>query len=73
MLVAVGGIGREAVLRLLDPQLVVSNTMHWVAAVGLAINAGAACLLHAGRREASTSAACRTTSACNRCNAIHPS
>lgn len=44
LLVAVGGIGYEAVLRLGQPQAVPGGTVAWVAGVGIAVNALSALL-----------------------------
>jgi cobalt-zinc-cadmium efflux system protein len=51
LLVAVGGIVREAVERLADPGPVASTTVIWVAAVGTAINLGTALLFVKGRER----------------------
>ena len=51
LLVAVGGIVREAVGRFADPGPVTSATVIWVAAVGTAINLATALLFMAGRER----------------------
>lgn len=51
LLVAVGGIGFEAVHRLLAPQPVQTATVIWVAAIGVVVNAGTALLLMRGGTE----------------------
>ncbi len=52
LLVAVGGIGFEAIRRLSDPAPVATATVIWVAAIGVLINAGTAMLLmRAGDRH----------------------
>lgn len=51
LLVAVGGIVREAAGRFGDPGPVASTTVIWVAAVGLAINLGTALLFLKGRHR----------------------
>ncbi|WP_236038265.1 cation diffusion facilitator family transporter [Belnapia arida] len=50
LLVAVGAIGWEAVRRLAEPEPVANGTVLWVAAVGVAVNAGTAWLFAAGRK-----------------------
>lgn len=50
LLVAVGAIGWEAILRLFDPQPVASMTVLIVAAIGIAINGFTAWLFAAGRK-----------------------
>lgn len=49
LLVAVGAIGWEAIQRLMHPEPVSTGIMLWVAAVGVVVNAGTACLFMAGR------------------------
>lgn len=51
LLIAVGGITWEAVKRMLHPEMVVAETVMWVAAVGVLINAGSALLFMAGRKS----------------------
>ena len=51
LLVAVGGIGIEAMQRLFDPRPVATATVIWVAAVGVVVNAGTALLLMRGGTE----------------------
>ncbi|OWY08773.1 cation transporter [Thioclava sp. F42-5] len=51
LLVAVGAIVWEAVRRLLDPQPVGSDTILWVAVVGLIVNTGTALLFMRGRNS----------------------
>ena len=51
LLVAVGAIAFEAVVRFHDPQPVAAGTVIWVAALGIAINAGTAMLFMAGRKR----------------------
>ena len=50
LLVAVGVIAWEAVHRLLSPEPVASNTILWVAVVGVFVNAGTAWLFMAGSK-----------------------
>ena len=51
LLVAVGAIAWEAVVRFHDPEPVAAGTVIWVAALGIAINAGTAMLFMAGRKR----------------------
>jgi cobalt-zinc-cadmium efflux system protein len=51
LLVAVGAIAWEAVARFHDPEPVAAGTVIWVAALGIAINAGTAMLFMAGRKR----------------------
>jgi cobalt-zinc-cadmium efflux system protein len=51
LLIAVGGIGVEAVQRLRHPAPVAGRTMIWVAAVGVAINMATALLFVSGRKK----------------------
>jgi cobalt-zinc-cadmium efflux system protein len=50
LLVAVGAIALEAVRRFFEPQPVEIGTILWVAAVGVAVNAGTAVLFMSGRK-----------------------
>jgi cobalt-zinc-cadmium efflux system protein len=50
LLVAVGAIGWEAVRRFAEPEPVASGTVLWVAAIGVAVNAGTAWLFASGRK-----------------------
>ncbi|HEY7032990.1 MAG TPA: cation diffusion facilitator family transporter [Thermomicrobiales bacterium] len=50
LLIAVGAIAFEAIRRLLQPGEVAGTTMIWVAAVGVAVNAGTALLFASGRK-----------------------
>lgn len=50
LLIAVGSIGYESVFRFISPQVVQSNTIIWVAAVGIVINTLSA-LLFFGNKE----------------------
>jgi len=50
LLIGVGGIAWEAVLRLAHPASVASETVMWVAAVGIAINGATAVMFMAGRK-----------------------
>ncbi len=50
LLVAIGAIGWESVQRLIHPEPVATGTVLWVAAVGVAVNAGTAWLFMAGRK-----------------------
>ncbi len=50
LLVAVGAIVWEAVRRLIEPQQVASETILWVAVVGLFVNTGTALLFMSGRK-----------------------
>jgi len=51
LLVALGGIGWEAIRRFSDPQPVDGSTVMWVAAVGVAINAATAMMFFGGRKS----------------------
>ncbi len=51
LLIAVGGIVWEAVLRLYHPSAVSETTMIWVAAAGVVINLGSALMLAGGHRH----------------------
>jgi cobalt-zinc-cadmium efflux system protein len=51
LLVAVGAIAWEAIVRFHDPEPVAAGTVIWVAAIGIAINAGSAMLFMAGRKR----------------------
>jgi len=51
LLGAVGAIAFEAVARFHDPEPVAAGTVIWVAALGIAINAGTAMLFMAGRKR----------------------
>lgn len=51
LLVVVGGITWEAILRLGHPQAVAGRTVMWVAAVGVVINTASALLFMAGRER----------------------
>ena len=51
LLVAVGGIGWEAIRRIGDPEPVAGTTVIWVAAVGVAINGVTAWLFAPGRTD----------------------
>ncbi|WP_396032985.1 cation diffusion facilitator family transporter [Candidatus Cyanaurora vandensis] len=51
LLVAVGVIVWEALRRFTDPGVVVGETVVWVAAVGIAVNAGSALLFQAGQKH----------------------
>ncbi|PKU23848.1 cation transporter [Telmatospirillum siberiense] len=50
LLIGVGGIAWEAVLRLGHPQPVAGETVMWVAALGIAVNAGTAAMFMAGSK-----------------------
>lgn len=50
LLIAIGAIVWEAVRRLVDPQPVASETILWVAVVGLFVNTGTALLFMSGRK-----------------------
>jgi len=50
LLIGVGAIAWEAILRLAHPEPVVGVTVMWVAAVGIAINGGTAIMFMAGRK-----------------------
>jgi len=50
LLIGVGGIAWEAVLRLGHPAPVAGETVMWVAAVGIAVNAGTAAMFVAGSK-----------------------
>lgn len=51
LLIAVGGILWEAVLRMFHPAAVAESTMIWVAAAGVAVNLGTAFMLMGGHRH----------------------
>ena len=51
LLIAVGGIVWEAVRRLQSPEPIAGGTVMWVAAIGIAINAGTAMLFVSGRKD----------------------
>ena len=51
LLVAVGGIAWEAILRLGHPEPVASGTVMWVAAAGIFVNGITACLFMSGQKE----------------------
>lgn len=51
LLVAVGAIAWEAIVRFHDPEPVAAGTVIWVAAAGIAINAVSAMLFMAGRKR----------------------
>lgn len=51
LLVAIGGISWEAVRRLAHPAPVAGETIMWVAAVGILVNAGTALLFMRGRKD----------------------
>ena len=51
LLVGVGAIAWEAVLRLPHPQPVAGDTVMWVAAIGIAVNAGTAAMFMAGSKS----------------------
>lgn len=51
LLLAIGAIGWEAVLRLAHPQPVAANTLMWVAGVGVIVNTATALLFLKGRKE----------------------
>lgn len=51
LLIAVGAIGWEAIIRLRDPAPVASGTVMAVAAIGIVINTGTALAFMAGRKE----------------------
>ena len=51
LLVAVGAIAWEAVARFHDPETVAANTVIWVAAAGIVINAATAMLFMSGRKR----------------------
>ncbi len=50
LLISVGGIAWEAILRFRHPETVAGDTVMWVAAMGIAINAGTAVLFMAGSK-----------------------
>jgi len=50
LLIGIGGIAWEAILRLGHPEQVASETVMWVATVGIAINAGTAAMFMAGSK-----------------------
>jgi cobalt-zinc-cadmium efflux system protein len=50
LLVAVGAIGWEAILRLIEPAPVATGTMLWVAVIGVLVNGGTAWLFASGRK-----------------------
>lgn len=50
LLVAVGAIAWEAILRLFQPEPVATGTMLWVAAIGVVVNGGTAWLFASGRK-----------------------
>jgi cobalt-zinc-cadmium efflux system protein len=51
LLVTVGGIAWEAIRRLPDPQPVAGETVMWVAAVGIVVNAGTAAMFMRGSKS----------------------
>ena len=51
LLVATGAIGLEAVRRLLHPEPIAEETVIWVAAIGVLVNAGTALMFMAGRKH----------------------
>ena len=51
LLIGVGGIAWEAILRLPNPQPVAGETVMWVAAVGIVVNAGTAAMFMAGSKS----------------------
>lgn len=51
LLAAVGAIVWEAIRRLLDPQPVASETILWIAVIGLLVNTSTALLFMSGRKE----------------------
>ena len=51
LLISVGAIAWEAVIRLRNPGSVEETTVIWVAAVGIAVNAGTALLFMSGRKD----------------------
>lgn len=51
LLVAVGGIGIEAIQRFFEPRAVETGTVIWVAAIGVVVNGGTALLLMRGGGE----------------------
>lgn len=51
LLIAIGILGYEAVLRFLDPQPMKGGTMAWVAGIGIVINAGSALLFYRDKHE----------------------
>ncbi len=51
LLITVGGIGVEAVSRLMHPQTVAATTMIWVAAAGIVINGATAALFISGHKH----------------------
>ena len=51
LLVATGAIGLEAVRRLLHPEPVSEDTVIWVAAIGVLVNAGTALMFMSGRKH----------------------
>jgi len=50
LLIGSGGIAWEAILRLSHPEQVVGETVMWVAAAGIVVNAGTAAMFMAGRK-----------------------
>lgn len=50
LLVAIGAIGWESILRLIHPEPIATGTVLWVAAIGVLVNAGTAWLFMAGRK-----------------------
>jgi len=51
LLVTVGGIAWEAIRRLPNPQPVAGETVMWVAAVGIVVNAGTAAMFLRGSKS----------------------
>jgi cobalt-zinc-cadmium efflux system protein len=51
LLVAIGGIAWEAILRLVKPEPVVGGLVIWVAAIGILVNGGAALLFLSGQKH----------------------
>lgn len=51
LLIAVGVIILEAILRLIHPQPIVTSTMIWIAAAGIVVNAASAWLFAKGRKN----------------------
>ena len=57
LLITVGGIAWEAIQRLFQPELPATDTMLWVAGVGIAVNAGSALLFMRGQADLNVRAA----------------
>ncbi|MDA8229777.1 MAG: cation diffusion facilitator family transporter [Magnetospirillum sp.] len=51
LLMVVGGIAWEAILRLTAPEAIAESTVAWVAALGIAVNGGTALMFLRGSRE----------------------